>query len=180
MRVPTYQSQGKRTTEVSARQLNVRANPGALAAESQALANFGQTAAKVGQTWYEQSLKAERAGQLKSAENQLDEKLRDVEIKRSTRTQRMSQHSMSKRRRLPSQPSLSGIKDPVVQRRFKGSAATATLNKSVTIFKMRAFAASIRGWRALIPPSITRSTPSQQVAELRLTRQGSSFGGTCS
>ena len=106
MRVPTYQSQGKRTTEVSARQLNVRANPGALAAESQALANFGQTAAKVGQTWYEQSLKAERAGQLKSAENQLAKNYGMLRSRPLTRTQRMSQHSMSKRRRLPSQPSL--------------------------------------------------------------------------
>ena len=135
MRVPTYQSQGKRTTEVSARQLNVRANPGALAAESQALANFGQTAAKVGQTWYEQSLKAERAGQLKSAENQLAQKLRDVEIQ-ALNTNPADVPTLYEQETTAAIATItSGIKDPVVQRRFKGSAATATLNKSVTIFK---------------------------------------------
>jgi hypothetical protein len=135
MRVPTYQSQGKRTTEVSARQLNVRANPGALAAESQALANFGQTAAKVGASWYEQSLKAERAGQLKEAENQLAEKLRNVEIQ-LLNTNPADVPTLYEQETTAAIATItSGIKDPVVQRRFKGSAAGSTLTKSVTIFK---------------------------------------------
>lgn len=135
MRVPTYQSQGKRTTEVSARQLNVRANPGALAAESQALANFGQTAAKVGASWYEQSLKAERAGQLKNAENQLAETLRNVELQALNTDPKDVPTLYDQETTAAIATITSGIKDPVVQRRFKGSAATATLNKSVTIFK---------------------------------------------
>ena len=135
MRVPTYQSQGKRTTEVSARQLNVRANPGALAAESQALANFGQTAAKVGASWYEQSLKAERAGQLKSAENQLAETLRNVELQALNTDPKDVPTLYDQETKAAIATITSGIKDPVVQRRFKGSAAAATLTKSVTIFK---------------------------------------------
>ncbi len=135
MRVPTYQSQGKRTTEVSARQLNVRANAGALAAESQAFANLGQTAARVGSTWYEQSLKAERAGQLKNAENQLAEKLRNVEIQALNTNPADVPRLYEQETTAAIATITSGIKDPVVQRRFKGSAATATLNKSVTIFK---------------------------------------------
>jgi len=135
MRVPTYQSQGKRTTEVSARQLNVRANPGALAAESQALANFGQTAAKVGASWYEQSLKAERAGQLKSAENQLAETLRNVELQALNTDPKDVPTLYDQETKAAIATITSGIEDPVVQRRFKGSAAAATLTKSVTIFK---------------------------------------------
>ena len=135
MRVPTYQSQGKRTTEVSARQLNVRANAGALAAESQAFANLGQTAARVGSTWYEQSLKAERAGQLKNAENQLAEKLRNLEIQALNTNPADVPTLYEQQTKAAIATITSGIKDPVVQRRFKGSAATATLNKSVTIFK---------------------------------------------
>tara|TARA_R100000149_G_C5879533_1_gene144082 strand:+ start:202 stop:2046 length:1845 start_codon:yes stop_codon:yes gene_type:complete len=135
MRVPTYQSQGKRTTEVSARQLNVRANPGALAAESQALANFGQTAAKVGQTWYEKSLKAERAGQLTEAENQLAESLRNTEIK-LLNTNPADVPTLYEQETTAAIATISsGIKDPVVQRRFKSSAASTTLTKSVTVFK---------------------------------------------
>lgn len=135
MRVPTYQAQGKRSVEVSAQQMSVRANPGALSAESQALANFGQTAARAGAQWYEQSLKAKRGADLAGAESALATELRDIEMK-SMNTNPDDVPTLYKQETAAAVARIvQGIQDPVVQRRFKSSAGTAVLNKSVSVFK---------------------------------------------
>ena len=135
MRVPTYQAQGKRSAEVSAQQMSVRANPGALSAESQALANFGQTAARAGTQWYEQSLKAKRGADLAGAESALATRLRDIEMQ-SMNTNPDDVPTLYNQETTAAVAEITqGIQDPVVQRRFRAAAGTAILNKSVTVYK---------------------------------------------
>ena len=99
------------------------------------MANFGQTAARAGTQWYEQSLKAKRGADLAGAESALATRLRDIEMQSMNTNPDDVPTLYNQETKAAVAEITQGIQDPVVQRRFRAAAGTAVLNKSVTVFK---------------------------------------------
>lgn len=74
MRVPTYKRQTKMTAKTGAINFSVQANPGALSAGSNAMAQFGQQAMNVTLDYMEKQLKMERQADINNRENKIREK----------------------------------------------------------------------------------------------------------
>ena len=74
MRVPTYKRQTKMTAKTGAINFSVQANPGALSAGSNAMAQFGEQAMNVTLDYMEKQLKMERQADINNRENKIREK----------------------------------------------------------------------------------------------------------
>jgi len=74
MRVPTYKRQTKMTAKTGAINFSVQANPGALSAGSNAMAQFGELGMKISLDYMEKQLKMERQADINNRENKIREK----------------------------------------------------------------------------------------------------------
>jgi len=117
MRVPTYKRQTKMTAKTGAINFSVQANPGALSAGSNAMAQFGETATKISLNYLETQLKMERSTDINARENKLRENLSNLIIESNTqsfKTTTQANDFFDRRFKAISKTATKGITDRVV------------------------------------------------------------------
>ena len=86
MRVPTYKRQTKMTAKTGAINFSVQANPGALSAGSNAMAQFGELGMKISLDYLETQMKMERQADINNRENKIREKATNLITEAQTKS----------------------------------------------------------------------------------------------